>query len=256
MAAADVVVGDSSSRDAVISRLHVFEESSVAYQYILFDLDDTLFDFPADQALALALQHYSVTLTAELLADYQALNHALWQQYNVGEIDAQTLKAARFSVLAPLAGTDPLTLNARFLQEILACSQPLRGVEQTLSRLHGRVGLGIITNGFADVQRARLNRSRLDRYFDFMLISEEEGVTKPDPRIFLSALTRMPDVSAEDVLMVGDNPGTDVAGATAAGMDSCWFNLRHQRIAVQATHVIEEFEQLLGLPRIQPLLAS
>ncbi|MFC3911917.1 pyrimidine 5'-nucleotidase [Pseudaeromonas sharmana] len=228
----------------------------VAYQYILFDLDDTLFDFPADRALALALEHYSVTLTPELLADYQQLNQALWQQYNQGNIDAQTLKSERFRELAPMAGTDPLTLNSRFLQAILQCSQPLSGVEQTLQQLHGRVGLGIITNGFADVQHARLKQSGLARFFDFVVVSEEEGVTKPDPRIFHNALSRMPAVSANDVLMVGDNPGTDVAGGAASGMETCWFNLWRQDKTVAATHIIEEFAELLVLPRVKALLPA
>lgn len=43
----------------------------MAYQWILFDLDDTLFDFPAAEALRAAFAHYSATLSAEMLADYQ-----------------------------------------------------------------------------------------------------------------------------------------------------------------------------------------
>ena len=63
----------------------------MAYRWILFDLDDTLFDFPAPRALEAALAHYEVVLTPELLADYQQLNQGLWQQFNAGQIDAKTL---------------------------------------------------------------------------------------------------------------------------------------------------------------------
>ena len=69
----------------------------MAYQWILFDLDDTLFDFPAADVLRAAFAHYSATLTADMLADYQSLNRALWEQYNAGLIDVQTLKQAAFA---------------------------------------------------------------------------------------------------------------------------------------------------------------
>ena len=228
----------------------------MAYQWILFDLDDTLFDFPAAEALHAAFAHYSVTLTAEMLADYQALNRALWEQYNAGLIDVQTLKQARFRDLAPQLGVAPLELNQRFMQAILERSQPLGGVQQTLQLLQGRVKMGIITNGFADIQHARLQQSGLAECFDFMLVSEELGVNKPDPRIFNAALARMPQIEAADVLMVGDNPQTDVAGAAGVGMETCWFNSHRQDLLVKATHAIDHFSELLALPRVQALLTE
>ena len=228
----------------------------MAYQWILFDLDDTLFDFPAAEALRAAFAHYSVTLTAEMLADYQALNRALWEQYNAGLIDVQTLKQARFRDLAPQLGVAPLELNQRFMQAILERSQPLGGVQQTLQLLQGRVKMGIITNGFADIQHARLQQSGLAECFDFMLVSEELGVNKPDPRIFNAALARMPQIEAGNVLMVGDNPQTDVAGAAGVGMETCWFNSHRQNLQVLATHAIDHFSELLALPRVQALLTE
>ena len=228
----------------------------MAYQWILFDLDDTLFDFPAAEALRAAFAHYSATLSTEMLADYQALNRALWEQYNAGEIDVQTLKQARFRDLAPQLGVAPLELNQRFMQAILERSQPLGGVQQTLQLLQGRVKMGIITNGFADIQHARLQQSGLAECFDFMLVSEELGVNKPDPRIFNAALARMPQIEAADVLMVGDNPQTDVAGAAGVGMETCWFNSHRQDLLVKATHAIDHFSELLALPRVQALLTE
>ncbi|MGL4207391.1 MAG: pyrimidine 5'-nucleotidase [Aeromonadaceae bacterium] len=227
----------------------------MAYQWILFDLDDTLFDFPAPQALAAALAHYSVTLTPEMLADYQQLNHALWEQYNAGLIDAQTLKRERFRELAPHSGVEPLVLNQTFFDAILAHSAPLNGVESTLRQLYGKVGMGIITNGFSDIQHARLQQSGLAECFEFVVISEELGINKPDPRIFHSALERMPGVEAHDVLMVGDNPKTDVAGAAGVGIETCWFNLHREDRQVVTNHVIEQFADLLSLPRVRALLS-
>lgn len=227
----------------------------MAYRWILFDLDDTLFDFPAPRALETTLAHYDIPLTPERLADYQQLNQGLWQQFNAGQIDAKTLQFQRFSQLAPLAGATPWELNERFFAAILAYSAPIDGVVSTLAQLQGKVGLGIVTNGFGDIQRARLAKSGLAGCFDFLLVSEELGVNKPDPRIFAIAGEQMNHCPVGDVLMVGDNPLTDVAGAAAAGMETCWFNLHKQTKAVDATHTITDFTELLGLPRVAALLA-
>ena len=89
-----------------------------------------------------------------------------------------------------------------------------------------------------------------------MLVSEELGVNKPDPRIFNAALARMPHIEAADVLMVGDNPQTDVAGAAGVGMETCWFNSHGQSLQVLATHAIDHFAELLALPRVHSLLTE
>jgi FMN phosphatase YigB (HAD superfamily) len=55
------------------------------------------------------------------------------------------------------------------------------------------------------------------------VISEEVGVTKPDPRIFGIALDRLGQ-RPESTVMVGDAWGTDIVGAHAAGLHAVWFN--------------------------------
>ena len=57
-----------------------------------------------------------------------------------------------------------------------------------------------------------------------MVISEVVGAAKPHPEIFRYALERMGNPSPERVLMVGDNPDTDIFGGIQAGPDTCWIN--------------------------------
>jgi len=59
-----------------------------SYDWVLFDLDETLLDFPVASALTHTLQIYGVQADDASMAQYHALNHGLWQQYNDGEIDA------------------------------------------------------------------------------------------------------------------------------------------------------------------------
>ena len=57
----------------------------------------------------------------------------------------------------------------------------------------------------------------LEPYFEFVLASMEEGVEKPDPRLFHIALERL-GLSPEQVAHVGDNPLDDLQGAREVGM--------------------------------------
>jgi putative hydrolase of the HAD superfamily len=83
--------------------------------------------------------------------------------------------------------------------------------------------IGIITNGPAEVQRAKLELLRMPQLVDFFLISEEFGAAKPDPAIFREALRRA-GVAPEEAVFVGDSPEHDMAGARAAGIPAIWVN--------------------------------
>ena len=83
--------------------------------------------------------------------------------------------------------------------------------------------LGLITNGPADVQRAKIELLELAPLVDFALISGELGIEKPDPAIFREALRRG-EADPEEAIFVGDSPDHDVAGAHAAGIRAVWMN--------------------------------
>jgi len=115
----------------------------------------------------------------------------------------------------------------------------------TISR-HTRVGM--ITNGPSQIQRDKIRLLGIGDLFPIILVSEEEGVWKPDPRIFERALARA-GVSPRDALYVGDSPEHDIAGAQAAGLTSAWIN-RRRRIWAGDTppdHEIENLRQLVEL---------
>jgi putative hydrolase of the HAD superfamily len=92
-----------------------------------------------------------------------------------------------------------------------------------LKALSQRYRMALITNGIAQVQRPRYTASLLHRFFAVVVISEEAGYAKPDPRIFDPAL-RMLRLQCDDVLYIGDSISSDMAAAANAGIDFCWYN--------------------------------
>ena len=216
-----------------------------SYDWVLFDLDETLLDFPVAKALEQTLQIYGVMPTPPKMAEYHALNQRLWQQYNSGEIDAAHLQQTRFSLFAEQVDVAPMAMNDTFLQQIIALSMPLDGVVETLQVFQQRgVRMGIITNGFSLPQRGRLDKLGWSEWFEPLVISDEVHVTKPAAAIFLHALELMGQPSPARVLMVGDNPKTDIAGAAAQGLATCWYNPERHDTPCESTHEIHHFAHL------------
>ena len=118
---------------------------------------------------------------------------------------------------------------------------------QTLTALRtAGLKLGLITNGSVRMQSAKLKCLALEPAFDTVVISDVEGTSKPDPRIFHLALARL-GIAAERAMFVGDNPDVDISGARSAGMKAVWRKGAAVSSAVEADAIIEELGDLLSL---------
>ncbi|MGX5913226.1 pyrimidine 5'-nucleotidase [Aliidiomarina sp. Khilg15.8] len=199
-----------------------------SYEWILFDADETLFEFDSRRGLKLMFSRFGIDFSDADFATYQSLNKPLWVQYQNGEISATHLQHQRFHAWAERLEETPHRLNSAFLSAMADICAPLKGAANLLNALRGNVKLGIITNGFTELQRVRLERTGFQDHFDVLVISEQVGVAKPHPEIFEHALAAMGHPSRENVLMVGDNPDSDILGGLNAGLHTCWVNANNQ----------------------------
>ena len=92
-----------------------------------------------------------------------------------------------------------------------------------LSYLKNRYQLGLITNGLTISQKRKIETAGIGDYFNTIIISEEIGFSKPDPKIFLYSC-RMLNASPLDSAYIGDNYLLDICGAKNVGMKSIWIN--------------------------------
>jgi putative hydrolase of the HAD superfamily len=81
----------------------------------------------------------------------------------------------------------------------------------------------VVSNGAVRQQDAMIRRTGLDRYVADWVISEEAGVSKPNPRIFALAAQRA-RMSLRGAWVVGDGPEADIGGAAAVGLPSVWLH--------------------------------
>lgn len=126
--------------------------------------------------------------------------------------------------------------------------------DETLSVLDGlknKYQLMMLTNGSGDVQNTKLSLSpELVPYFEHIIISGEFGKGKPSTEIFNYALSLL-EVEKSEVIMIGDNPMTDILGASKIGIDSIWIN-HHNREIVEVTPTYE----VSRLKEILPIIKS
>ncbi|OAS89532.1 MULTISPECIES: HAD family hydrolase [Metabacillus] len=102
--------------------------------------------------------------------------------------------------------------------------------------------LGIITNGIGKFQMNNIKALGIEKYFEVILISEWEGIKKPEPKIFNRAMEQLKILPFEGIF-VGDHPVNDVKGAQNVGMKGVW-KQDSQWNHVEADFIINDLAEL------------
>ncbi len=199
---------------------------------MLFDFDNTLSDHHSAQAEAvpalLVAHGVEPKHAAELVPVFSEVAQPLWRDLEAGKLTLDTLNHERFRRFVDRIdhdGTlDPDLLAAEYLDRLSRAGHLWPGAIELLEGLRGRVEIGLITNGYAEVQRPRLEHFGLTKFFDSITVSSEIGHAKPSREFFDHALELHGSPEPATVLVVGDSLVSDIAGGAAAGCVTCWFN--------------------------------
>ena len=205
------------------------------YLAILFDPDDTLISPRRCEAEALQRTLAGAGLLSALPSDPAQITHTLaaisgknWAARTQDGFTSYTREQVVENSLPDFLAyfnlnTAPAEdLAQSYWRQFCRSSALNPGTRETVEFLSYHFRLGVITNGYIDSQRGRLNAAGLTPFFDPVLISEEVGVAKPDARIFQIALAAL-DLRPEDVIYVGDSISHDYQGCQNAGIDFCHY---------------------------------
>lgn len=158
---------------------------------------------------------------------YLPINQRQWDLYRDGKIDKYRLTIDRFApVLAPVgyaSDEEVLRFSNAFLARAAQHTKVEPGAHQLLAYLQELYKVVVVSNGFGQVQRAKMQAAGLLCYVDHIILSEEVGVNKPNKAIFNYALSRT-KARRSETIMLGDAWDTDIVGATGAGMPAIWYN--------------------------------
>lgn len=201
----------------------------VKYEVIIFDADETLFDFKKSErdAFKNAILEFGIEYDERYhLKIYQDINTAIWKEFEDGHITQGKLKVERFRRLSYTLKTEfDENEFAKCYTKYLSNSSFLYDDSlELVEGLYKKHRLAIVTNGLRDVQNNRIKKSVIAKYFEDIVVSEEVQVAKPDPRIFEHALNNMKYTDKSKVLMVGDSLTSDIQGGINSGIDTCWYN--------------------------------
>ena len=200
----------------------------MTYTTLLFDLDNTLFDASSCEpdAFAYALSKGGVPEPRSHWETFTEINDALWAAVVRQELTPNEVQARRFADLVEAADleADATLLADEYVVGMGAFGELYPGAREALEELSRQATLGLITNGLGAVVRARIDRLALEQYFDAIVISGEVGTSKPGAEIFDLMFTALGHPEKEAVLMIGDSPSSDIAGANNYGIAACWYN--------------------------------
>ncbi len=204
---------------------------------VFFDLDDTLLDHSGAEAaaqedtFAAHPEAFGGVPLAAWLDVYREANVRLWAAYGRGEISRPELQVRRFAEALSALGLDPGPSGAIgdfYLARYREKWRLNEGAEEALAETSRRAVVGILSNGFAELIKAKVARFRLGRWARHVIASEEVGVMKPARGIFDAALWAAAPEGADlrRKVYVGDSFENDVVGAKGAGWLPILYNPR------------------------------
>jgi putative hydrolase of the HAD superfamily len=232
---------------------------------VLFDVDDTLFDYTSSERSGLLahlaalgiLDHNSDS--EELVAVWRRFVDEEHERFLAGEqtfVEQQLSRTRRF--LAHLGrlpdggipDTEAASWFAGYVSERDARWAAFPDAAPLLEALASDYRLGVISNSSQDHQLRKLERIGLLAYFgDAIVCSESHGTAKPHPSIFLAgcALLGLPP---HEVAYVGDKWSVDAVGARDAGLRAYWLDRTGASADVASEHGIQVIASLAELSRL------
>ncbi|HMJ04073.1 MAG TPA: HAD family hydrolase [Conexibacter sp.] len=196
---------------------------------VLFDLDGTLMDHDAARDAGFAAHLPGQHALAE---EWRRLEAIHYDEYAAGRISFTEQRRRRVrGIHAAMGDAEPAdeacdAWFAGYLGHYRGAWRAFDDVIPALAALAAAdpdLGLGVVTNGEGEPQRAKLAAIGLTERFPVFVASAEVGLRKPDPEIFLHACELL-GAAPEDAAHVGDRLDLDARGAVAAGLRGIWLD--------------------------------
>lgn len=209
----------------------------MTFKMIFFDLDDTLHDHlsPFSSAIEIIFpalfQKFSIE---EVYKSFRAASDKLWKQYNANELSLDELRIQRIILaLKDFYSNVNREQAAQFQEEYEVQLTQLKLFPEVLKLLKDLkikgYQIGILSNGPTEHQLKKIKNLGLGSFMprDFIFISDEVGVAKPNPEIFKVTAKKV-NYLPKELLYIGDTWVNDIAAPIEAGWQAIWVNHRQR----------------------------
>ena len=219
--------------------------------YLLFDADETIWDFHATERISLKalFDYFNLPDTKETKDAYEVGNLWCWDAFEKGTITLNELEELRMKLFfenlhrPDLDHKKAADLYATLLSENGIMLHGAREMLETLSD----IPKSLITNGIAKVQWGRLKDTDTIKYFDHIFISQEIGVQKPKKEFFDIVLKTI-GKDKDECIVIGDSEKSDIQGALNSGIRSIYFSQKGVT-SPRATWSVSSFKEMIELIR-------
>lgn len=224
------------------------------YRTIFIDLDDTIYDFAGasresfEEAYTLLGYERFFNSFSHFLSLYEPHNLELWGLYGEGKITKAQLNSDRYSYPLRMVGIDNQELADTFCREVLSRiptkNKVIPGAIELLEYLYPKYDLYILSNGFKELQEHKMQTAGLRQYFKKIVLSEDIGINKPHPELFIHAL-QVANAAIENSIMIGDMFDTDIVGAAGVEMDQIFYNRKGlDKLPFRPTYTVRNLLQI------------
>ncbi|MBQ7669477.1 MAG: YjjG family noncanonical pyrimidine nucleotidase [Clostridia bacterium] len=222
------------------------------YKYILFDADNTLFDFDMceKEAFKNALNFSGIECTDEIYSSYHIINEELWKKLEIGLIDRDSLKTERFRLTFEKHGlnnADHIRVAEFYENDLGKHCYEIDGAFELVEKLSEKYDIYIITNGLTSVQKSRFSLSRITQFVKRVFVSEDVGYSKPN-KLFFERVLNCIGADKNECIVICDSISSDIDGAINSGIDCIWYNRKHADPA--GRHPDYEIDSISAVERI------
>jgi len=221
------------------------------YTTLLFDADNTLFDFDAAEAgsLRAVCASLGVEMDRQTYNLYHHINKKCWADFEKGKLPQKEIQITRFSRFLDRleSEADPIAVGNQYLEGLAKSKTLIEGTVEMLDKLKAmNLELVVITNGLKQVQRAHFKHTGLTDYFSEIIVSDEIGVSKPHKAFFDYTFEKIKQKDKSKVLIIGDGLASDIKGGMKYGVDTLWFNKRGIKLpkGFKPTYTMSKLEEI------------
>lgn len=227
------------------------------YEFLFFDVDNTILDFDKAEtdALRLALLDKDLPFNQHVLEVYKRNNLFMWEQLELGKVTKNEVLSQRFlRTFAELGWAVPdetaKGIMAEYERQLHNGFDVIPHAREVLTALKAAgYRLFVVSNGVLSIQTARMSGSGMGEFFEKRFISEEIGYPKPQTEFFDFCFANISDFNKGCALIIGDSLTSDIQGGVNAQIDTCWFNPLHKvnDKGIASTYEIADLTQLLKI---------
>ncbi len=227
----------------------------IKYTTIYLDLDNTIFDFlkSENRAVKTVLKAHNLPYDEQTAKLYSKINQTWWERFEKGEIEKKEIFAGRFAELLETIKREgnPELMAKDYFNALSCCHDLMDGALELLENLK-KAGFTLCatTNGVSLTQYKRISESGIDKYFDYIFVSEDAKHQKPEKEYFDYVLNNSNEKDKEKILIIGDSMSSDILGGINSGIDTCWYNpekKKGQYFTKYEVSTLKEIEKILEI---------